>query len=103
MVTSMVKAIPLIGNGTLAAMLAFSLIGLGVGHLLGGRVPGDRATLALSTAARHPGVAMAIAKVNFPEQTLVLPAVLMYILLNAIVSLGYSRWAAKRAHSSFLQ
>jgi hypothetical protein len=46
---------------------------------------------------------MAIAKVNFPEQTLVLPAVLMYILLNAIVSLGYSRWAAKRAHSSFLQ
>jgi BASS family bile acid:Na+ symporter len=103
MVTSMVKAIPLIGNGTLAAMLAFSLIGLGVGHLLGGRVPGDRATLALSTAARHPGVAMAIARFNFPEQTLVLPAVLMYILLNAIVSLGYSRWAAKRAHSSFLQ
>jgi hypothetical protein len=28
MVTSMVKVIPLIGNGTLAAMLAFSLIAL---------------------------------------------------------------------------
>ena len=102
-VTSMVKVIPLIGNGTLAAMLAFSLIGLGVGHLLGGRVPGDRMTLALSTAARHPGVAMAIAKVNFPEQTLVFPAVLLYILLNAIVSLPYTKWAVKRTHSSFLQ
>ena len=96
MVTSLPKAMPLIGNGTLLAMLVFCLIGLGVGHLLGGHVPGDRATLALSTAARHPGVAMAIAKVNFPDQTLVFPAVLLYILLNAIVSLPYTRWAARQ-------
>ena len=36
---------------------------------------------------------MAIAKANFPEQTLVFPAVLLYILLNAIVSLPYIKWA----------
>jgi len=40
---------------------------------------------------------MAIARFNFPEQTLVFPAVLMYVLLNAIVSLPYTRWAAKQA------
>ena len=87
---------PLIGNGTLLAMLVFCLTGLGVGHLLGGRVPSDRATLAMSTAARHPGVAMAIARVNFPEHTLVLPAVLLYMLLNLLVSLPYIRWAARQ-------
>lgn len=96
MVTSLSKAMPLIGNGTLLAMLVFCLIGLAVGHLLGGRVPGDRATLALSTAARHPGVAMAIAKVNFPDQTLVFPAVLMYVLLNTIVSVPYVKWASRQ-------
>ena len=94
MVMSLSKAMPLIGNGTLLAMLVFCLIGLAVGHLLGGPEPRDRATLALSTAARHPGVAMAIAKVNFPEHTLVFPAVFIYVLLNAIVTLPYSRWAA---------
>ena len=77
-------------------MVVFCLIGLGVGHLLGGPAPGDRATLALSTAARHPGVAMAIARANFPDQTLVFPAVLLYILLNTIVSLPYTRWAARQ-------
>jgi BASS family bile acid:Na+ symporter len=100
LVSALLKALPLIGNGTLLAMAVFCLMGLGVGHLLGGDVPGDRATLALSTAARHPGVAMAIAKVNFPEQTLVFPAVLLYIVLNLIVSLPYSRWAARQARGT---
>ncbi len=93
MVVSLPKALPLIGNGTLLAMLVFCLIGLGAGHLLGGRVPGDRTMLALATASRHPGVAMAIAKANFPEQTLVFPAVLLYVLLTTIVSLPYIKWA----------
>ena len=77
MVMFLPKAMPLIGNGTLLAMLVFCLIGLGVGHLLGGPAPRDRAMLALSSAARHPGVAMAIATANFPDQTLVFPAVLL--------------------------
>ena len=97
---SLSQAVPLIGNGTLLAMLVFCLTGLGVGHLLGGRVPTDRATLAMSTAARHPGVAMAIARVNFPEQTLVLPAVFLYLVLNLIVSLPYIRWAARQTSPS---
>ena len=93
MVSSLGRAMPLIGNGTLLAMLVFSLTGLGVGHLLGDGAPGDRATLALATAARHPGVALAIAVTNFPDETLVLPALLLYVLLSTIVSVPYSRWA----------
>jgi bile acid:Na+ symporter, BASS family len=95
-VTSVARAMPLIGNGTLASMVVLCLVGLGVGHLLGEGLPGDRATLALSTAARHPGVAMAVAKANFPDQTLVFPAVFLYILLNMIVTLPYTRWVARQ-------
>jgi BASS family bile acid:Na+ symporter len=58
----------LIGNGTLAAIAAFVLVGLAAGHLLGGPDPEDRTVQALSTASRHPGIAMAIASANFPEQ-----------------------------------
>jgi BASS family bile acid:Na+ symporter len=96
-VTSLARAMPLLGNGTLLTMLVLCLVGLGVGHLLGEGVPGDRATLALSTAARHPGVAMAVAKANFPDQTLVFPAVLLYVLLTTIVSLPYVKWIARQS------
>ncbi len=100
LVIALPKAVPLIGNGTLLAMLVFCVTGLGVGHLLGGRVSSDRATLAMSTAARHPGVALAIARVNFPDHTLVLPAVLLYMVLNLLVSLPYIRWAARQTTRS---
>ena len=100
LVTQLPKAIPLVGNGTLAVMLAFCLIGLAVGHLLGGPAASDRMTLALSTAARHPGVAMAIVKANFPGQTLVFPVVLLYIVLSTIVTLPYIRWVTRQTTSS---
>jgi bile acid:Na+ symporter, BASS family len=95
-VMSIARAMPLVGSGAFLAMLILCVIGLGVGHLLGGGVPADRATLALATAARHPGVAMAIAKANFPDQTLVFPVVFLYVLLNVIVSVPYIRWNARQ-------
>ncbi|MGH9938965.1 MAG: bile acid:sodium symporter family protein [Blastocatellia bacterium] len=82
----------LIGDGTLAAIAAFVLVGLTAGHLLGGPAPEDRAVLALSTASRHPGVAMAIASANFPEQKLVPAAILLYLIVSAIVSIPYLAW-----------
>ena len=51
---------------------------------MGGPKPGNRTTLALFTAARHPGIAVAIATTNFPQQKLVLPTVLLYLLVNAM-------------------
>jgi BASS family bile acid:Na+ symporter len=86
---SLLRVLPLIGKGTLAALAALSVTGLAAGHALGGSAPRERLTLALATSARHPGVAMAIARVNFPDQPLVLPAVVLYVLVNAIVSILY--------------
>jgi BASS family bile acid:Na+ symporter len=57
----------LVGNGTVVAIAAFVLVGLAAGHLLGGPDPEDRTVQALSTASRHPGIALAIASANFPE------------------------------------
>jgi BASS family bile acid:Na+ symporter len=90
-------AVSLIGSGTLVAAMVFVVIGLGVGHLLGGPEPEDRTVLALATACRHPGVAMAIAGANFPAQKLQLPAVLLYILMSAILSIPYLAWRKRRA------
>ena len=45
----------LIGNGTVIALTAFVLVGLAIGHVLGGPVPENRTSLAIATASRHPG------------------------------------------------
>jgi len=86
----------LIGNGTLAAFAAFTVVALTVGHLLGGPHPTDRTVLALSTATRHPGVALAIATANFPEQKLVVPALLLYAIMAALVSVPYMKWRRRQ-------
>jgi BASS family bile acid:Na+ symporter len=86
----------LIGNGTIIAIAAFVIFGLTVGHLLGGPEEEDRTVLALSTASRHPGIALAIASASFPGQKLVLGAVLLYLIVNAVVSLPYLNW--RRRH-----
>jgi BASS family bile acid:Na+ symporter len=86
----------LIGNGTLAAILAFVLAGLIAGHLLGGPAPEDRAVQALATASRHPGIAMAIASANFPGQKLTPAVILLYLIVSAIVSLPYLAWRKRR-------
>src|SRR5262245_23454963 len=75
--TQMSAEISLIGHGTLLALTIYVVIGLVTGALLGGPELSHRIVLALSTASRHPGVAMAIATANFPDQKLVLPSILL--------------------------
>ena len=84
--------IALVGNGTIVAVAAFVLVGLAVGHMLGGPGPHDRTVLALATAIRHPGIALAIGATNFPEQKAVLPAILLYAILGAILTIPYVMW-----------
>ena len=92
----------LIGNGTLAAFVAFIVAGLVVGHALGGPTDEDRTVLALSTACRHPGVAVAIAGANAPltpaapEQTIVLAAVLLYVVVGVLVTVPYVAWRRRQ-------
>jgi BASS family bile acid:Na+ symporter len=86
----------LIGNGTVIALAAFVLFGLTIGYLLGGPRPENRTSLALATASRHPGIALALAQANFPEQKLAAAAVLLYLLVNAVVSIPYFSWIKRR-------
>ncbi len=81
----------LIGNGTLLAVAGFAMAGLAAGHLLGGPDPRDRVVLALSTAARHPAVAIGAASAIFPGHKEVLPAVVLYLLVSAALSAVYIR------------
>jgi BASS family bile acid:Na+ symporter len=95
---SMHAIIALVGSGTLAAFLAFVLAGLAAGHLLGGPGRDDRVVLALSTACRHPGLAIAIAVANAPGDREIVPAVLLYLLVSIVVSIPYVRWGSRQKH-----
>jgi bile acid:Na+ symporter, BASS family len=82
-------ALTLVGNGTLFAFSVFVCVGLVVGHSLGGCNRDERAVLALCTACRHPAIAIAIGNANFPDQSLVPAAVLLYLLTNIVGSVAY--------------
>ena len=88
--------ISLVGNGTLLVMALLALVGLAAGHVLGGPDPEDRTVLALSTATRHPAIAIAIAQANFPDQKLAPAAVLLYVLVSVVAAMPYLKWAKRR-------
>jgi bile acid:Na+ symporter, BASS family len=94
--TTMPAMASLIGNGTLIAIATCIVAGFASGHLLGGPEPADRTVLALVTSSRHPGVALAIASANFPEQKLVLAAIFLYLLMNAVLWIPYRAWSKSR-------
>jgi BASS family bile acid:Na+ symporter len=86
-------------NGSLIALVCFTLIGLALGHLLGGPDPGDRTALALATCSRHPGIALTIASLNFPDQKVALMAVIiLHLIVGAVVSIPYLRWRRAAGH-----
>ncbi len=92
LVTAWPSILALIGTGALAAVAAFVLIGLLVGHVFGGSDPHDRTVLALAAATRHPGVALAIGSASFPGQKEVLPAILLYLVAGAVLTIPYVMW-----------
>jgi bile acid:Na+ symporter, BASS family len=93
--------VALLGDATLLAVVLFMVLGLVIGHLLGGPDHDDRTTLAISTASRHPGVAIAIAgAISDGQQTKVIAAaVLLCVLVSAIVTAPYVKWR-KRGHEA---
>jgi BASS family bile acid:Na+ symporter len=90
------ELLALLGNGTLVVMVGFVAAGLAIGHRLGGPDPDDRTVLALSTACRHPGIALAAATANYPDDPHVASAILLYLLLNLLVCLPYVQWRRRR-------
>jgi BASS family bile acid:Na+ symporter len=84
-----------VGNYTLLTIVAFVLVALGVGHLLGGPDAEDRSVLAMSTASRHPGVALAIAH-DTPNVLPVLGVVLICAIAGALLGKVYVLWTGRR-------
>jgi bile acid:Na+ symporter, BASS family len=86
-----------LGNGVVLLLAAFAVVGIVVGHLLGGPDPDNRSMLALATSARHPGIALAIASLNFPgRKGEVMVVVLFHLLVSAIVAIPYVKWRGKQ-------
>jgi BASS family bile acid:Na+ symporter len=86
-----------LGNGVALMLAVIALVGLLVGHLLGGPVAGDRTSLAMATAARHPAVALTIASATGASQKSALAAILLYVVIAALVSIPYQKWRARQA------
>jgi BASS family bile acid:Na+ symporter len=79
----------LVGDGTLLAIAAFALCALFIGHLLGGPSEENRSVLALCTATRHPFIAIALIRANFPYERLAVPAVFMALIVTTVASIPY--------------
>lgn len=94
------QMVSLVGDGTLATMLAFVLVGLLAGHVIGGPTEDESTVLALASATRHPGIAMTIASLNFPTEKLVPAAILLYLLVCSIASTAYLSWINRSRRSS---
>ena len=84
-----------VGNGTVLAIVVFTVAGLAIGHVLGGPDPDHSAVLALSTACRHPAMALAIATTAIPDQRFG-ATILLYLLVNIIAGLPYIVWQRRR-------
>jgi BASS family bile acid:Na+ symporter len=89
--------VDLFGNGTVLIIALVAAGGLFLGHALGGPHPEDRIVLALSTASRHPAVALAVATSGVMETKPELAAVLLYVVVSVLVSLPYVMWRRRRA------
>jgi bile acid:Na+ symporter, BASS family len=84
-----------VGNFTLITIVAFSVVGIVVGHLLGGPDREDRTVLALATASRHPAVALAVVR-NTDELLLpVLGIVLVALIVGAVLGAVYTKLSAR--------
>jgi bile acid:Na+ symporter, BASS family len=89
-----------LGNGVGLMLAIVAAIGLGVGHFLGGPLEGDRTVLALSTASRHPAMALAIATSGPMTATAIKPelaAILLSVAIAAIVGIPYRIWRVRTA------
>ena len=88
----------LIGDGSLLAIAVLAAIAIGAGHWLGGPEPSERSNLAIASAMRHPGIAIAVATANDPGEPRVGAAVLLYVLVATVLTSLYVV-ATRRRHA----
>ncbi|MGH8172050.1 MAG: hypothetical protein ACREPX_02815 [Rhodanobacteraceae bacterium] len=85
----------LVYSGVLISLILFTVVGVIVGHVLGGPVPENRSVLALATSARHPGIALAIASINFADEKAVMAVVMYHLIIASIIVIPYVRWRSR--------
>ena len=81
--------ISLMRGEAMLAIVMMATLAIGAGHLLGGPNPSDRAILAFASAMRHPGLALAVATANVPEEPRMLAAILLYVLASLVLTSIY--------------
>ena len=79
----------MIDPGIVLATAVFIVVGLAAGHWLGGPQAEDATVLALSTASRHPAIALAVAKLNFPDEPQLGATILLYLIVLAVLTVPY--------------
>jgi len=72
-------------------------VSIAIGHWLGPPDAEERTTLAIESAARHPGLAMTIAALNFSPQK-ALPVLVPYLVVFMVVTTIYLQWRKRRGN-----
>ncbi len=84
------------GSFGILAIVSIVLVSLAAGWFLAGSKREYRATLAVGTALRNPGLAMAIATTAFAAQPLVAAGVVTYFLVQALAASVFGATVLKR-------
>ena len=78
------------------AIAITTILALAVGHLLGGPEPATRTAVAISSAARNPGLALLVATLNAASPA-INATVLAYLVVSALTVLPYVLWRRRAA------
>jgi predicted Na+-dependent transporter len=73
------------------AIVLTTVAALAVGHLLGGPEPATRTAVAITSAARNPGLALLVATLNAAPDA-IKATVLAYLLVSVITIVPYVAW-----------
>jgi bile acid:Na+ symporter, BASS family len=87
--------VPLWGQRVLPASIALAVVAIAAGHLLGRSDPSVRATLAIASAMRHPGIALALVARHAVEESRGAAVVLLYLLVATVLTTGYGIWSSR--------
>jgi predicted Na+-dependent transporter len=80
-----------VGLWSYVVMAIFIIANLVIGHVLGPRDAQERTTLAMESAARNFGLAVAIGVFNFSQEK-ALPVFIPYMILFVVISTIYLKW-----------
>ena len=84
------------GPSVVLAIAIVSGLALAVGHWLGGPEPATRSSVAISSAARNPGLALLVAALNHAPPA-ISATVLAYLVVSALTVIGYVIWRRRTA------